>query len=534
MKYWILFLLVLVNVYSVEFEVIQETGDSRNRYDLVFIGDRYFEGEMQEYAEDVNDIWFGLIKDYAFWNRYKNFFNVYRLDAISVESNPEEIRDPGNSYLGLDFIKGIRVGWSQMWNRNLELFNQLGVGHDSTIILTKRGYNLGTALMFPGKDHIGVGISVSFPKLSIVNHEMGHILSLAADEYLNQSNFLTMRAPNFAKTAEIAYEKWGHWIGYTDPYTKFEIKEPFKRKGTNYFVPTESNGIMHHDNTGDFHAVNREKMILGMYNWLNPIDSFTENNTTITSDTILEINVIDPEVISVAWILDDQIISRSNTLELEKFNLKEGSIVYGCAWDTTLNSDYKTNDRGGWVRKDDDNLTYQIMSWGISNQKKPYLGSNNPNILKILLDSTIVTEFIKSDNPDNEVLNKNNKIIEQVETKELNVEIEELKIQIERKLEELKIQIESKNEKFISSRFYNSLVKINENNWVDAGFFGILCIFDNGWGYHVKHGWIYIAEDSENSALWFWSESKEDWMWANEEFRSYFYSNNLKDWIYIN
>ncbi len=525
MKYWILFLLVLVNVYSIEFEVIQETGDSRNRYDLVFIGDRYFEGEMQEYAEDVNDIWFGLIKDYAFWNRYKNFFNVYRLDAISVENNLEEIRDPVNSYLGLDFIKGVRPGWSQMWNRNLELFKKLGVGHDSTIVLTNRWYNLGTALMHPGQDHIGIGISVSSAELSIVNHEMGHILSLAADEYLNQANFLTLRAPNFAKTAEIGYEKWGHWIGYTDPYTKFEIKEPFKRKGTNYFVPTESNGIMHHDNTGDFHAVNREKMILGMYNWLNPIDSFTENNTTITSDKILEINVIDPEVISVAWILDDQIISRSNTLELDVFNIKEGSIIYGCAWDTALNSDYKTNDRGGWVRKDDDNLTYQIISWEISGQKKQYSGSENPNILKILLDNTLKTEFKKADTPNNEVSNNNN--IEQVQT-------EESKVLIQSEIEELKVQIESENEKFISSRFHNNLIKINENNWVDAGFFGILRVFDNGWGYHVNHGWIYIAEDTEDFSLWFWSESMKDWMWVTEEFPSYFYSNNLGDWIYIN
>lgn len=515
MKYWILFLLVLVNVYSVEFEVIQETGDSRNRYDLVFIGDRYFEGEMQEYAEDVNYIWAALSKHYAFWNRYKNFFNVYRLDLQSSQINTEEIKDPINSAFGIDFLNGNFKGRAvKDWQKSLEFSSSMGVGNESTIILTNRYYTAGFAATNPR-----TGLIYSAPWASIVAHELGHIIAYAGDEYkvkLQSAHFNLFE--NFAKDENQAEERWGHWIGYKDNFTGYEINKPFKKEGSNFFIPSKSNGLMNNSGSGDLHAFNREKMILGMYEYINPIDAHTENNKTIKPNGILELKVVDQNVISVAWVVDNKIISEESVLRLSEFNFKDDTIVYGCAWDNTLNTDFKTNNRGGWVRRDIDSLLLQTVSWKISKNSNEYFDNEVPNFLNLVLGNTSQIKFFN----EKDVITLKGGDEKKYDWYTQGNDVENY------------ILPDNQYGYILPNLLKLISVEINSSGWVDAGFFGILLIYNNGWAYHINHGWIYIAEEFGDLSLWIWLESRKDWLWVNQESHPYFYSNNLKDWIYIN
>lgn len=64
---------------------IINNGDTTNRVDLVFVGDGYQELELGVYATDVSN----MIDDFfdeSPLDEYESFFNVHRVDVISVDS----------------------------------------------------------------------------------------------------------------------------------------------------------------------------------------------------------------------------------------------------------------------------------------------------------------------------------------------------------------------------------------------------------------------------------------------------------------
>ena len=489
MRYWILFL-ISFNLFSAEYTSIQNTGRSENRFDLVFIGDRYFEDEMNKYFEDVNYIWEALSRHYAFWNRYKNFFNVHRIDMISYLNRPEDINDPSNSAFGIDFNLGYWDGWND-WQKCLSIAEKFGIENETTCILTNRVFGVGTAL-----DRSSTKLIYSAPWASIVAHEIGHILGMAGDEYSGEiQEYMFDYAFNMARSDSEARQRWGHWIGYTDPVSGYEIKEPYMRDGTNYFVPTRSNGLMNNSGSGDFHAVNREQMILELYKRVSPIDSHTENNKTINSNIVLELNVVDKSVISTAWVVNNKIISTAQSLNLAELNLDENTTVYGCAWDNTLNSDYLSNNRGGWVRVDKSQSLAQIVSWKVSDVTGEHLDGNNSHLIPFLLANTFEENFFNTE------------------------EVVMFKGGDEKKYEWYTSDTEEKEEEEEEEE---------ELGWFDSGFWGAFYVSSNDWIYHIKYGWMYL------SGNWSWMESRRDWLWTQENCFPYFYSNNLQEWIYLN
>ena len=491
MKYWILFL-ISFNLFSADHESLQQTGRSENRFDLVFIGDRYFADEMDQYHSDVNCIWQGMTEHYAFWNRYKNFFNIHRIDLVSIENNASEIRDPSNSAFGIDFLNGNFKGRATSdWSRALDLSESIGVGNESTIILTNRYYNLGFAATNPR-----TGLIYAAPWISIVAHELGHIIGYVGDEYkvtLQEAHFNLFE--NFAKNEGQANERWGHWIGYSDNFLGYTIGSPYMEHDTNYFKPTSYDGLMNTSAGGDLHALNREKMILGMYEYVNPIDSYTENKKTISRNAVLELNVVDRNVISTAWVINGSIVSNEASIDLSKFNLNAGDIVYGCAWDNSLNTDFKTNDRGGWVRKDDRGLLSQIVSWKIGNYNylynisytSDYIEGDNSHLLDLILSSSSETVFFDEDN-----------------------------------VTTFSVGDESGDDSGSDSNTEGS------GYWTHTDLFGLIYDSRNGgWIYHPKYQWMYVTPE------WYWIESERDWMWTKVGIYPYFYSNNLKTWVLL-
>ena len=390
MKYFLLYISFFSALFSTSYNTIHSSGASDNRLDLVFIGDRYFSDEIKQYEADVDNIWKSLYGEYAFWNRYKNFINVHRIDMVSVLNNPEDIRDSNNSAFGLDFNLGYWDGAND-WSKAVSITDGFSLGNEITCILTNRVFGLGTAL-----DRSSTGLIYATPWPSVIAHEIGHILGMAGDEYRTTiQEYMYDYAFNMARSSEEAAQRWGHWIGYKDPFNGFEINEPYQKEGTNFFRPSRSNGLMNHDSSGDFHAVNREQIILQLYRYVNPVDSHTETRVSVNSDHILEINVVDPDVVSIAWIIDGQIISNSSKLDLGSLDLTEDKLIYGLAWDNSLNLDYRTNDRGGWIREDEDSRTFRNISWmyKVDKSMQAHDQGGNINYLNLAMTSSTVKNF---------------------------------------------------------------------------------------------------------------------------------------------
>ena len=103
-KLSIVFFIILRSAYcnaDTTYEIIHRSGLSENRFDLIFIGDRFFENEMDDYEDQVSKIWHHLSTEHQFWRRYKKFFNVYRIDLISPSFSPDT-KGVRNSALGIN------------------------------------------------------------------------------------------------------------------------------------------------------------------------------------------------------------------------------------------------------------------------------------------------------------------------------------------------------------------------------------------------------------------------------------------------
>src|SRR5206468_2580370 len=60
-----------------------------------------------------------------------------------------------------------------------------------------------------------------------------------------------------------------------------------------------------------FDAVAREQIILDIYSHVKPLDAYLSNTTTVTSFTKPWVTVVDPNVISVQWLLDGNSLTTS-------------------------------------------------------------------------------------------------------------------------------------------------------------------------------------------------------------------------------
>src|SRR5688572_1053231 len=64
---------------------IQVTGDSNDRFDLVFVGDGYTGEDLETYAANVQSKWTELSAVEPFAS-YKAYFNVWQVNVTSTES----------------------------------------------------------------------------------------------------------------------------------------------------------------------------------------------------------------------------------------------------------------------------------------------------------------------------------------------------------------------------------------------------------------------------------------------------------------
>ena len=68
------------------------------------------------------------------------------------------------------------------------------------------------------------------------------------------------------------------------------------------------------------------------------------------------------------------------------------------------------------------------------------------------------------------------------------------------------------------------------DGWIQNIWFGRFREFEQGWIYHLDHGWMFLSSDY-GEGIWAWSPFR-GWCWSTKEIYPFFYQNNLGDWIY--
>ena len=66
--------------------------------------------------------------------------------------------------------------------------------------------------------------------------------------------------------------------------------------------------------------------------------------------------------------------------------------------------------------------------------------------------------------------------------------------------------------------------------WNQSTWFGLYKSYENGWIYHINHGWLFLSADSHDG-IWTWSQNR-GWTWSKEAIYPFIYQSNIGNWIY--
>lgn len=357
------------------FDTTISNGPSRNRVDIVFAGDGYRSWEIATtYPNHVR-----ALTDYMFsgdllsepFGRYKNFFNVHRVNVVSAESGAD---DPStntfrNTALDASYL------WDGVTQRLLYVSDSKT---DAAIASALSGTGINAEMAFVtvndaqyggGGGRYSVYAGGNQSSLEIALHEVGHSFARLADEYdYGGPTTYSGGEPNQPNvTTDPTGAKWAHWLGYEQQgvgtigvyegglYSKFGIYRPSLNSKMNSLGQP-------------FDAVSREQFILRIYDSVDPIDAHTDNSARLVNRDAVIVDVIDPAVIKVRWSVDGRTIQDGGVYA---FDLSDQGYGLGTFAVTALAYDDTV-----WVRTDLDKLQ-QTVTWTIDVPTGATTGADN-------------------------------------------------------------------------------------------------------------------------------------------------------------
>lgn len=367
------------------FTTVQDSGPSANRIDMVFVGDGYTAGEIATtYAGHVQAlltyIFDGTLLTQPF-GRYRNFFNIHRVEVVSAESGAD---DPGAG-----ITRNTALGASYRWDGVTDRLLYINDGAaNAAVAAALAGTGITAEMRFATVNSANYGGGGgtwavyaggnSFAR-EVALHEVGHSFPNLADEYWYGGGTYTGGEP-FARnvTTDPTGAKWADWIGYDQP----GIGVIGAYEGGNYVAngiwrPSLDSKMRSLDRP--FDVVAREEFIRGFYALVDPIDSHTPNAGTLTNRASLTVDVIDPAVIRVDWTVNGTTFTGAG----ETFDLRGRRFGFGTYTVTAL-----AQDPTDWVRGDRSALR-ESVSWTVVNDYERYGtaaanrldGTANPNAI---------------------------------------------------------------------------------------------------------------------------------------------------------
>lgn len=360
--------------HSQSLDTILQTGHPSNRVDMLILGDGYTQAQIDSgtydgHIQTLLDYHFASSPDHLAdpFPRYKNFFNVHKIDTPSQESGADIPNQAITVDTALDATFGttterlltISTGLANA-ARNTAL-SGTGVTADLqyvTVNTSKYGGSGGS---------YGVYAGANSSSLEVALHEAGHSFSDLADEYDygGPTVYAGGEPSEVNVTKDASGAKWNRWSGFDDPRgSNLDIGafEGARYSEEGIYRPS-SNSKMRNLNR-PFDAVSREKIILDFYDHVQPLDDWLPG--TFISGQPLWVDTVDPNVIKVDWYVDDQLVAPAagDTFDPTQLGLATGQYeVRAHAYDQVVNHAFE----GGLldlVRKDLDKLQQEV-SWTV-------------------------------------------------------------------------------------------------------------------------------------------------------------------------
>ena len=363
-------LLLLTAAPAGGFVTVVDNGPSANRVDMVFLGDGYTAADLaaDAYAAHLDSFLQYMFSDTLNsdpFYRYRNFFNVHRIDVVSNESGAD--KPPEGIYVdtALD-AKYYTGGTERLLTINSSKANAIknaeltGAGFTAEMQFvsvndTKYGGSGGSYAVYAGGNESAFELAM---------HEMGHSFAGLADEYdYDHDGPYTGSEPwQVNVTKDPTGQKWARWLGYDQPGIGIiGAYEGAIYHETGAYRPSDNSKMRSLNRP--FDAVGREKIILDIYDLVDPLDAWRDNSLPLTDPGDLYVERIDDSVIDVEWCVDGAPVAGAGG---ETFNLLDFGYGQGIYEVTARAFDPTAFDPvDGWVRMNASDLE-QTVAWDVT------------------------------------------------------------------------------------------------------------------------------------------------------------------------
>lgn len=293
------------------FDTVIENGPRANRVNAFFLGDGYTSANLAAglYANHIDDYveyMFADSIDSDPFFRYRNFFNIYRVNVVSAESGADQPHNGifRNTALDASYLfDGVTERLLSVdTGKANDALNAAVAGSGVTVDMRFVAVNDsvyggagGTYAVFAARDSSAREIAM---------HEMAHSFSGLADEYGGPGTYAGGEPMQPNITINPTGAKWSQWLGYDDPTGGVVgAYEGARQFDAGIYRPTPNSKMR---NLGvPFNAVSREEIILDIYRNVDPLDSFSPTRVQYIDPTLLAVERIDDSVINTQWFVDN-------------------------------------------------------------------------------------------------------------------------------------------------------------------------------------------------------------------------------------
>lgn len=294
---------------------VEVNGPSKNRLDIVFLGDGYAADDQALFAENVADSW-ALLSAREPFSRYRTSFNVWRVDIVSLSSGvsgdptPDVQRDTplGATYWcgGVERVLCVDVDAARAYAALARDADQIAVIANSTKY-GGAGYTEADLATFAGNNELAG---------EILPHELGHSLGDLGDEYdylefpEDGSTYEGAERPeanlSIYDAAEMTEQatKWAGWLGTESPDGgQIGTFEGGYYNQWGVFRPSE-NSLMK-ELEREFNSPSREKLIRSFYATATPIDGVRPRKKLVRRKARLTVEPL-PTATHIRWYVNNK------------------------------------------------------------------------------------------------------------------------------------------------------------------------------------------------------------------------------------
>jgi hypothetical protein len=358
------------------FDIIAEHGPSSNRVNTFFLGDGYtatdiaagtYTSHVQSY---VNYMFANSVNSDPFY-RYRNFFNIYKVNVFSNQSGADEPQNGVVKDTALDATYRYDGSTDRLLYVNdakaNALLNAAIAGSGKTVRM--KFITVNDTIYGGGGGSYATYAGGNSSAREIALHENGHSFSGLADEYGGFTTPYTGGEPGEINvTTDPSGAKWARWKGYNDPTGGVVgAYNGGKYYNSGIYRPTQDSKMR---TLGvPFNAIAREKIVQDIYRIVRPLDAYTSNTGTLFDPVSLAVTRVDSSVISTQWTIDGILDAAANglsSLALDTLDLAPGHHAISVrAYDPT-----GFDPINGWVRSNT-SLLEQSVAWSVSITPEP-------------------------------------------------------------------------------------------------------------------------------------------------------------------